>query len=119
MPYDVNNDVRIYYETEGNGPPLLFTHGLTSSHQMWREYGYVDQLKDDFTTIIYDLRGHGQSDKPHEPQARPIAWGQLGRRSHPKQSVVQNLESSSVVPPGAKVSAPPPRSGHQLHLQHT
>jgi hypothetical protein len=34
MPYDVNNDVRIYYETEGNGPPLLFTHGLTSSHQM-------------------------------------------------------------------------------------
>ena len=75
MPYDVNNDVRIYYETEGNGPHLLFTHSLTSSHQMWREYGYVDQLKDDFTTIIYDLRGHGQSAKPHEPQARLIVWG--------------------------------------------
>ena len=69
MPFAVNNDIRLYYETEGNGPPLLFTHGLGSTHQMWREYGYVDQLKDDFTTIIYDQRGHGQSDKPHEPQA--------------------------------------------------
>jgi pimeloyl-ACP methyl ester carboxylesterase len=54
---------------EGSGPPLLFTHGLASTHEVWREFGYVQELRDDYTVIIYDQRGHGQSDKPHVPQA--------------------------------------------------
>jgi pimeloyl-ACP methyl ester carboxylesterase len=69
VPYAFNDDIRIYYETEGSGPPLLFTHGCTSTHQVWREYGYVQELQDDYTVILYDMRGHGQSDKPHRPDA--------------------------------------------------
>ena len=69
MPYAINDGIRIYYETEGSGPPLLFTHGLASTHEVWREIGYVQELRDDYTVIIYDQRGHGQSDKPHMPHA--------------------------------------------------
>jgi pimeloyl-ACP methyl ester carboxylesterase len=35
----------------------------------WTGYGYVDQLKDKFTVIAFDARGHGQSDKPHEVES--------------------------------------------------
>ena len=31
-------------------------------------FGYVDALKDDYRLILVDMRGHGQSDKPTDPQ---------------------------------------------------
>ena len=34
---------------------------------MWREAGYIERLQDNFTVIIPDLRGHGESDSPTEP----------------------------------------------------
>ena len=67
MPYAKNGDVRIYYEVEGEGPPLVMLHGLTSSLEGWKESGYVDALKDDYQIILMDARGHGKSDKPHDP----------------------------------------------------
>lgn len=65
MPYANNQGVKIYYELEGHGPPLLFAHGGTGNLNSWRTYGYVDRLKQDYTLILYDARGHGLSDKPH------------------------------------------------------
>lgn len=65
MPYTHSGDVRIYYEVEGHGPPLMFAHGGTGNSQSWRAYGYVEQFVDDYTVILFDARGHGQSDKPH------------------------------------------------------
>ena len=67
MPYTKNGDVNIYYEVEGEGPPLVMLHGLTSSLEGWRESGYIDALKDDYQLILMDARGHGKSDKPHDP----------------------------------------------------
>ena len=32
-------------------------------------HGYVDALLNDFQLILFDARGHGQSDKPHDPSA--------------------------------------------------
>jgi pimeloyl-ACP methyl ester carboxylesterase len=69
MPYAKNGDINIYYEVEGEGPPLVMLHGLTSSSEGWRESGYVDALKDDYRLILIDFRGHGKSDKPHDPEA--------------------------------------------------
>nr|MBA3413672.1 alpha/beta hydrolase [Chloroflexia bacterium] len=51
------------------GPPLLLHHGLTGSGQRWRDEGYVAALRDRFTVILPDVRGHGQSSKPHDPAA--------------------------------------------------
>jgi pimeloyl-ACP methyl ester carboxylesterase len=35
----------------------------------WRQFGYVDALKNDYQLILIDPRGHGASDKPHDPAA--------------------------------------------------
>ena len=72
MPYADNNGVKIYYEVEGQGPPLVLAHGMGfgSDLNAWRSTGYTQALKDDFTLILYDIRGHGQSDKPHTEAAR-------------------------------------------------
>lgn len=69
MPYVDHSGVKIHYHVEGDGPPLVIQHGLTSSLQNWYAYGYVEELKKDYRLILVDARGHGRSDKPHDPAA--------------------------------------------------
>ena len=64
MPYADNQGVRIYYEVEGQGPPLVLGHGGSYTLEMWREWGYTDGLRDEHQLILLDFRGHGRSDKP-------------------------------------------------------
>jgi pimeloyl-ACP methyl ester carboxylesterase len=68
MPYAVNNGVRIYYEVEGRGPPLVLAHGMGGGGDLnaWRNTGYTEALKGDFTLILFDFRGHGRSDRPQD-----------------------------------------------------
>lgn len=49
----------IAYEVEGDGAPVVFVHGLTSSGQSWTPV--TDLLVRDFTCVRVDLRGHGSS----------------------------------------------------------
>jgi len=67
MPYVDNFGVTIHYHVEGEGPPLLLQHGLTSSLKNWYAYGFVEELSKDYRLILVDARGHGRSDKPHDP----------------------------------------------------
>jgi pimeloyl-ACP methyl ester carboxylesterase len=69
MPVADNNGVGIHYEIEGEGPPLAILHGFTDTAMTWRELGYVDALRENFRVLLIDARGHGQSDKPHDPEA--------------------------------------------------
>ncbi len=69
MPHVTNQGVKIYYEVEGLGPPLVLAHGVSGSLEDWREFGWVEALKDRYQLILVDARGHGRSDKPHEPDA--------------------------------------------------
>ncbi|MCP4357688.1 MAG: alpha/beta hydrolase [Chloroflexi bacterium] len=66
--------VKIVYDVIGDGPVLMLLHGGGPEHsrQEWHEAGYVDRLKNDYTVITMDIRGHGQSDKPTHPQAYTI-----------------------------------------------
>src|SRR3954469_6066914 len=59
--------VKIYYEVPGEAPPLLLTHGYSSTSAMW--HGQVDALAGDHKLILWDMRGHGQSDYPDDPAA--------------------------------------------------
>ena len=68
MPYVDNSGVSIHYHVEGNGPPLVLQHGLTSSLKNWYAYGFVEELKNDYRLIMVDARGHGRSGKPHDPK---------------------------------------------------
>lgn len=49
----------IAYDVVGDGPPVVFVHGLTSFRQTWDPV--TDLLADDFTCVRVDLRGHGAS----------------------------------------------------------
>lgn len=66
MPYATNDGVRIYYEREGSGLPLILHHGNLESHRTWRDAGYVDAFKDAHELILLDARGFGRSDAPHD-----------------------------------------------------
>lgn len=69
MPFASDQGIRIHYEVEGEGPALVLQHGFTDSLQTWYELGYVGALKPDHRLILVDARGHGASDKPHDPEA--------------------------------------------------
>ena len=62
MPTAQVNGIKLYYETSGEGPPLVFIHGLGSSAEDWEHQ--VPFFAKDFRVITLDLRGHGRSDKP-------------------------------------------------------
>jgi 3-oxoadipate enol-lactonase len=70
-------DIDIYYETHGQGEPLLLIHGLGSSTRDWEMQ--IDQFARQFLVIPIDLRGHGQSDKPPGPYSLPIFAGDVAR----------------------------------------
>lgn len=67
--YAVNKGVRIHYEIEGSGPPLVLQHGWSNSLEYWRDFGYTEVLKQDYKLILIDARGHGASDVPKDPEA--------------------------------------------------
>lgn len=69
MPFANNQGTKIYYEVEGQGPPIILAHGATGNITFWTGYGYVDRLKDKYSVILIDARGHGKSDKPHEAES--------------------------------------------------
>jgi pimeloyl-ACP methyl ester carboxylesterase len=69
MPYANNQGVRIHYQVEGDGPPLVLLHGGLANLQMFYEIGYVEPLKKNYKLVLIDMRGYGASDKPHNPDA--------------------------------------------------
>jgi pimeloyl-ACP methyl ester carboxylesterase len=58
------------------GPEILFIHGFAQSHLSWMRQVNSDLAKE-FRIITYDLRGHGNSDKPltKAPYHDNKAWG--------------------------------------------
>jgi pimeloyl-ACP methyl ester carboxylesterase len=69
MPHADNQGMRIHYQVEGEGPPLVLQHGFTHSVQDWYRAGYVDALKHAYQLILIDARGHGGSEKLYDRAA--------------------------------------------------
>jgi pimeloyl-ACP methyl ester carboxylesterase len=59
--------VAIHYEVHGEGPPVLLSHGYSATCRMWD--GQIAALRDRYQVIVWDMRGHGQSDYPSDPAA--------------------------------------------------
>ncbi len=69
MPTALVGRIRLYYECEGTGPPLLFISGLGADHHLWAPV--VARLKDRYMCITFDNRGIGQSSRPRSGYAIP------------------------------------------------
>ena len=53
------SDVTLAYEIGGDGPRIVWCHGLGSCREGDRDV--IDALADGFTVLSYDARGHGES----------------------------------------------------------
>ncbi|MGD8585829.1 MAG: alpha/beta hydrolase [Chloroflexota bacterium] len=64
------DDIKLYYEAEGQGEPVLFLHGLGSNGAAW---GFQRQaFAAQYQVIVPDIRGHGRSDKPRGPYSMAL-----------------------------------------------
>ena len=60
MPFAHVNRINLHYETKGQGPAVLFLHGLGSSADDWALQ--VPAFAEQYRVITLDLRAHGQSE---------------------------------------------------------
>ena len=59
---NVAKNINIAICSKGSGPPLLLLHGYPQTGYMWHKI--APRLAEDFTVVVADLRGYGDSDKP-------------------------------------------------------
>src|SRR5579863_6516589 len=67
MPKIDRDGIKLHYEVHGRGPALILTHGYSSTSAMWKEQ--IDALSKHHKLVLWDMRGHGQSDYPDDPSA--------------------------------------------------
>lgn len=65
-----SDGVDIAYSDIGEGRSLVLLHGFSLSKRVWSDLGYTAPLVDaSYRVIAVDLRGHGDSGKPHDAAA--------------------------------------------------
>jgi pimeloyl-ACP methyl ester carboxylesterase len=75
MPYSSNalDACRVYFEDDGgDGTPVVFLGGFLDTVDLVRGSPLAQalhELPEEFRLVYVDHRGHGRSDKPHDPQA--------------------------------------------------
>lgn len=62
MPFADLDDVRLEWELTGDGPPLVYLHGLSGNLELDRRL--AERLGRHFTVLWYSARGHGRSTSP-------------------------------------------------------
>jgi non-heme chloroperoxidase len=66
---EVGDGLQLYYEERGQGPVLLFVHGMWGTCRFFHKQ--LEDLSNDFRVIALDLRGHGRSSMNLEQQTVP------------------------------------------------
>lgn len=65
MEFVTVNGLRLAYQQRRGGPnTIVFLHDHAGSSRIWREI--MERLPADFQAVALDLRGCGDSDKPHQ-----------------------------------------------------
>jgi pimeloyl-ACP methyl ester carboxylesterase len=72
------NGHRLRYHLAGEGPLAVFGHGLLGSIESVNDHlGTLDPLRERLRLLLYDARGHGQSEGPADLEG--YTWETLGR----------------------------------------
>lgn len=71
--WSASDGVELAWRETGQGSPVVLLHGLFSSAEMnWIKFGHAARIAaEGFRVIMPDLRAHGDSAKPHDPNAYP------------------------------------------------
>lgn len=71
--FDARDGVRLAWREMGEGSPILLLHGLFSNAEVnWIKFGTAARIAaDGYRVIMPDLRVHGSSEAPHEPDHYP------------------------------------------------
>jgi 3-oxoadipate enol-lactonase len=72
MPSARVGEIELSYERAGSGPPLLMMMGMSGTFDHWSA-AFLEDLRGDFETIVYDHRGVGES----SPLDGPLTIAQL------------------------------------------
>jgi 3-oxoadipate enol-lactonase len=62
MPYVDSSGTKVFYDSYGQGQPIVFLHPWTTNGYIW--YFQVFPFARTNQTVVVDHRGHGRSDKP-------------------------------------------------------
>jgi pimeloyl-ACP methyl ester carboxylesterase len=60
------NGLQLYYESEGDGAPVVLVPGFAAGRWIW--FKQTPELSRNFRVIVFDPRGVSASDKPEGPQ---------------------------------------------------
>ncbi len=97
MPFvKLSDQTRIWYDVVGSGPYLVLNHGYGSSHKNFKRL--LPILSESFSCILWDQRGHGQSDMPiretYEETRSIYTINQLARDCYELLCLLDIAESS-------------------------
>jgi haloacetate dehalogenase len=67
LQYADINGIRIAYERQGRGYPLLLLHGFPRTHRVWSKV--APALASRFSVVMPDRRGYGDSERPPDAGA--------------------------------------------------
>lgn len=69
-------NLAVYESGNQKGRPVIFIHGFAQSHESWSKQMESTALQRELRLIAFDLRGHGDSDKPLSKDAYhdPVRW---------------------------------------------
>src|SRR5258708_38266117 len=72
--WSASDGVELAYHELGQGRPVILLHGLFSDANInWIKFGHAERIAaEGFRVIMPDLRAHGLSAKPHEPEYYPV-----------------------------------------------
>ena len=65
MPFATINGTRLFYESHGSGPAMVFAHGRGGNHLSW--WQQVSAFQGDYQCVTFDQRGWGLSEGPEGP----------------------------------------------------
>ena len=72
--WTASDGIELAYHELGEGRAVVLLHGLFSDARMnWIKFGHAERIASrGFRVIMPDLRAHGLSGKPHEPEHYPL-----------------------------------------------